>query len=99
MRVEPHHTADELGSLTRAEPEARVARRLMAVPSALLGPRPSAVCPASGRAEGLIRPVPNTGVLPSFLDQLSATIPVGTHACGCGPGTTRRADPSARRRT
>ena len=40
----------------------------------------SAVCPTSGRAEGLITPVLNTGVIQSFLDQLSATIPVGTHA-------------------
>lgn len=40
----------------------------------------SAVCPTSGRAEGLITPVLNTGVVQSFLDQLSASIPVGTHA-------------------
>ncbi len=39
----------------------------------------TAVCPASGRAEGLITPVLNTGVVQSFLDQLSATIPAGTH--------------------
>ena len=37
----------------------------------------SAVCPATGRAEGLISPVLNTDVVQSFLDQLSATIPVG----------------------
>jgi transposase len=40
----------------------------------------SAVCPTSGRAEGLISAVLNTGVVQSFLDQLSGTIPVGTHA-------------------
>ena len=38
------------------------------------------MCPTCGRAEGRITPVLNTGVIPSFLDQLSATIPVGTHA-------------------
>jgi len=39
----------------------------------------TAVCPATGKAEGLITPVLNTGVVQSFLDQLSATIPAGTH--------------------
>ena len=39
----------------------------------------TAVCPATGRAEGLVAPVLNAGVVQSFLDQLSATIPTGTH--------------------
>jgi transposase len=39
----------------------------------------TAVCPATGRAEGLVAPKLNTGVVQSFLDQLSATIPAGTH--------------------
>jgi len=39
----------------------------------------TAVCPATGRAEGLVAPVLDTGVVQSFLDQLSATIPAGTH--------------------
>jgi putative transposase len=37
MHVEPHHTADQLAELIRAEPRARVARRLAAVRLALLG--------------------------------------------------------------
>ena len=37
----------------------------------------TAVCPASGRAEGLISAVLNTSVVQTFLDQLSETIPVG----------------------
>lgn len=37
------------------------------------------VCPATGRAEGLISPKLNTSVVQTFLDQLAATIPVGTH--------------------
>lgn len=45
MRVERHHTADELGSLIRAEPDARVARRLIAVRSVLAGQRPEEVGP------------------------------------------------------
>jgi transposase len=39
----------------------------------------SAVCPASGRAEGLVSPKRNTGVVQTFLNQLSATIPAGVH--------------------
>ena len=39
----------------------------------------TAVCPATGRAEGLVSPVLDTGVVQTFLDQLSATIPAGTH--------------------
>jgi transposase len=39
----------------------------------------TAVCPTSGRAEGLVSPALNTGVVRTFLDQLSATIPRGTH--------------------
>ena len=31
MHVEPHHTADELAALIRAEPRAKIARRLQAV--------------------------------------------------------------------
>ena len=37
MHVEPHHTADRLADLIRAEPRARVGRRLAAVRLALLG--------------------------------------------------------------
>jgi transposase len=37
MRVEEHHTAGQLAELVRAEPRARVARRLTAVRLALLG--------------------------------------------------------------
>jgi transposase len=43
MRVEPHRTADQLASLIRAEPRARVARRLTAVRLALLGHTAAAV--------------------------------------------------------
>jgi transposase len=39
----------------------------------------SAVCPASGRAEGLVSPRLNAGVVQTFLDELSATIATGTH--------------------
>jgi transposase len=39
----------------------------------------SAVCPATGRAEGLISPRLNTEVVPLFLDGLASTIPAGTH--------------------
>ena len=39
----------------------------------------TAVCPASGRAEGLVSPALNTGVVQTFLDQLSATLPRRTH--------------------
>jgi transposase len=39
-----------------------------------------AVCPASGRAEGLISPQLNASVVQTFLDQLAATRPTGTHA-------------------
>ena len=40
----------------------------------------TAVCPASGRAEGLISPRLNTGVVQVSLDGLSATIAAGVHA-------------------
>jgi len=39
----------------------------------------TAVCPTSGRAEGLVSPQLNTGVVQTFLDQLSATVPRRTH--------------------
>ncbi len=39
----------------------------------------TAVCPATGRAEGLIAERLNAGVVQTFLDQLSATIPPGRH--------------------
>lgn len=39
----------------------------------------TAVCPASGRAEGLISPCLNAGIVQAFLDNLAATIPAGTH--------------------
>ena len=37
MHVEPHHTADELAALIRAEPRVKIARRLQAVWLATLG--------------------------------------------------------------
>ncbi len=40
---------------------------------------PTAVCPATGRAEGLICPHVNCAVIQIFLDGLSATIPEGIH--------------------
>ena len=40
----------------------------------------TAVCPATGRAEGLVTPKLNARVVQTFLDGLSATIPAGTHA-------------------
>ena len=40
----------------------------------------TAVCPATGAAEGLVAPVLNTGVVQSFLDQLSAKVAPGVHA-------------------
>jgi len=39
----------------------------------------TAVCPASGRAEGLVAPKLDTGVVQSFLDGLSKALPAGTH--------------------
>ena len=39
----------------------------------------TAVCPATGQAEGLICERLNAGVVQLFLDQLSATIPAGVH--------------------
>jgi transposase len=39
----------------------------------------TAVCPTTGRAEGLVAPKLNAGVVQTLLDQLSATIPAGTH--------------------
>ena len=39
----------------------------------------TAVCPATGRAEGLVTPKLNARVVQTFLDGLSATIPAGTH--------------------
>jgi hypothetical protein len=43
MHVEPHHTPDQLAALLRAEPRAKVARRLAAVRLALLGQTAPAV--------------------------------------------------------
>jgi transposase len=40
----------------------------------------TAVCPATGRAEGLIAPVLNAGIMQTFLDQWAATLPARTHA-------------------
>jgi DDE superfamily endonuclease len=40
----------------------------------------TAVCPATGRAEGLISERLDAGIVQRFLDQLSATIPAGVHA-------------------
>jgi transposase len=39
----------------------------------------TAVCPTSGRAEGLVAPKLNAGVVQTFLDELSKTIPANTH--------------------
>ncbi len=39
----------------------------------------TAVCPATGRAKGLVAPRLDAGVVQSFLDGLSATVPAGTH--------------------
>jgi transposase len=39
----------------------------------------TAVCPATGRAEGLISPRLNAAVVQVFLDGLAATIPRGAH--------------------
>jgi transposase len=38
----------------------------------------TAVCPATGRAEGLVAPRLDASVVQTFLDGLSATIPAGT---------------------
>ena len=40
----------------------------------------TALCPATGRAEGLIAERLTAGVAQLFLDQLSATLPAGVHA-------------------
>ena len=40
----------------------------------------TAVCPATGRAEGLVSPALNGRVVQSFLDQFAATVPAGVHA-------------------
>lgn len=39
----------------------------------------TAVCPATGEAEGLVSPALNAEVVQLFLDQLSAATPAGTH--------------------
>lgn len=39
----------------------------------------TAVCPATGRAEGLVVARLNTAAVQAFLDQLSASVPEGTH--------------------
>ena len=39
----------------------------------------TAVCPVSGRAEGLVSPKLNASVVQTFLDQLSAAIPADAH--------------------
>lgn len=39
----------------------------------------TAACPATGRAEGLVCERLNTPVVQTFLDQLAATVPTGTH--------------------
>jgi hypothetical protein len=41
----------------------------------------TAVCPATGRAEGLVAPELDAGVVQTFLDGLSATIPPGPTCC------------------
>jgi transposase len=40
---------------------------------------PTAVCPATGEAEGLVSAALNAEVVQLFLDQLAATTPAGTH--------------------
>lgn len=40
----------------------------------------TAVCPATGRAEGLVSQHLNARVVQSFLDQFAATVPAGVHA-------------------
>jgi len=40
----------------------------------------TAACPATGAAEGLVAPRLDTGVVQSFLDQLSGTLAPGVHA-------------------
>ena len=55
----------------------------------------TAVCPATGAAEGLVAPRVDTGVVQSFLDQLSAKVAAGVHAVlvwdGAGYHSARRA--------
>lgn len=52
----------------------------------------TAVCPATGAAEWLVSPVLNTGVVQSFLDQVSATIPAGTHVVPVWDGAGYHSD-------
>ena len=55
MHVEDHHTADQLTELIRAEPRARIARRLSAVRLALLGHTAPDVAPQVLLSERQVR--------------------------------------------
>jgi transposase len=59
----------------------------------------TAVCPQTGRAEGLIAQRLDAGVIQLFLDQLSAAIPEGVHAVlvwdGAGWHTAKAVRPPA----
>ena len=68
------------GSLTAAGAE-RGSRPSAPQPTADANlPVPTAAGPESGRAEGLVSARLNAAVVQAFLDQLSATVPGGTHA-------------------
>lgn len=56
MHVEPHHPADELAPLIRAEARANVSRRLFAVRLALLGRRPEDIAPRFASPRGRSAP-------------------------------------------
>ncbi len=56
----------------------------------------TAVCPATGQAEGLICQRLNAGVAQLFLDQLSATIPAGVHVALVWDGAGRHTAGSLR---
>jgi transposase len=55
MHVEPHHTAEQLAGMTRAEPRSKRARRLSAVRLALLGQAAPAIAPQVLLSERQVR--------------------------------------------
>ena len=55
MHVEPHHTAEQLAGMTRAEARAKRARRLSAVRLALLGQTAAAITGQVLRSERQVR--------------------------------------------
>jgi transposase len=55
MHIEPHHTADELADLIRAERRAGVARRLGAIHLALLGDTAPDIAEDTGSSERSVR--------------------------------------------